>query len=359
MNTQNPQNIQQYFENLDESEVRGLNRRSKQLRLVEPLLEFLNWPLRNPTKDIEINLDQTFGNRDIDYLLMRNNNPLVALEILEDKDDFNLYNDIPESCIGYIVTDGIWFEFNLITKGGIQKVDESNISNLNLKDATFDTFCLEGILSNLIDDVISNYNQLESDREVIKEDQNDIKADISRLIQNEISSLSQDTINKGSNRLMDFLGREINSKKFTDIVIESKNNDSLEKQNSETIDDEDIILIVKQSIEEIKKRKNNKSNESSSEARIVTYTDLKPDYIVFYIEENNAIEYISTVESYSLIETKDSDSAANMVYSMESSPIRDIKNKIKGRDDMLDMIEYCYGSDINNADNISDIETVR
>lgn len=355
MEIQDTQTLDQYYKDFDEYEVQNVSRRSKRLKTVDPFLQWLGWPLRTPTENIEVNLSQTFGDRKIDYLLTRNEEPLIALEILNEDEEFNLYNEIPDSCVGYIVTDGFWFEFNIITETGLMKVDETDISNLNLKEATSDTFSFDGVSSKLIDSVVSQYGQLSRDKEVIDSEESEIQDEIAGLIEDRISSLSREEISEGSSRMIDFLERQIESKEFADVVDQRKAGKSSTMKNSDnsSIGDEDVVLIVQQSRDNINERVNNKG---PSEAKIVTYTDTEPDYIAFYIKESDSIEYISEINSYELLETKDAESEANRVYAIKSSQIREIDNKIISEDDSMNVIEYCLGSEIKNAEKLEDIE---
>jgi hypothetical protein len=355
MEIQNMQTLDRYYSDLDEHKVQNISRRSKRLKTVDPFLQWLGWPLRTPTKDIEVNLSQTFGDRKIDYLLTRNEKPLIALEIVNEDGEFNLYNEIPESCLGYIVTNGFWFEFNVITETGLLKVDETNILDLDLKEATSDTFSFDGVSSELIDSVVSQYGQLSRDKEVIDSEESEIQDEIAGLIEHRISSLSREEISEGSSRMIDFLERQIESKEFADVVdqIKAGKSSTIKNSDNSSIGDEDVVLIVQQSRDNINERVN---NAGPSEAKIVTYTDTEPDYIAFYIKESDSIEYVSEINSYELLETKDTESEANRVYAIKSSQIREIDNKIISEDDSMNVIEYCLGSEIKNAEKLEDIE---
>lgn len=321
------------------------NKRTTRTRAVEPLIEFLEWPLRSPTDRIRVGVDRDFDRSQVDYVVYEDGEARLMMDVLNDLEEVNLHKPPVQETDWYIVTDGYKYQINVMTGGGSREVKEFTLDTIAESETLIDVIGFDGLKTGLTRKVFDRYRQLGDDRSKIESEVDDM---ITESITKEFQVLTEEDIREGSERMSDFLLRRMEKKDFVDVVDQARD----EQDDSIDVRDEELVIIVEESVDSI----NRHFNEKNSMGRIVTYSKKKPYYIAFHTRENSRIDHIAEVESFNLVDDKDQEDLADKIFDIEIGDIHELEHPIEVNTDEPRAVEYCMSGNILDARTMSDVD---
>lgn len=327
----NDRDIQRAVQDIDEESILKCNKRTRNVRAVEPLLQYLNWPLQKPTERLSVEFNSTINGSDFNYILERDNNPVVAVDTVYSISDADLKISEIDELLYYIVTDGINYSINIDVDGKLLNIEEFTLYDIRDEDVIKETFGRDGILKNRTETVVREYRRIQKDIQQIES--NSLQHRISDVISQDTSVLDTDEISKGADKAVEFILDRVRSRSFEDIVRSTENSISLSDLNRDS-----LVITVKEEYSRIKEQK----QKTNPRGRVRVPADHKPDYIAFYVEETNRIEYISTIKSFNLSEDTDTGELSQNTYDVNLSSIDRLTDPIYVNEDSIRPVDYCY-----------------
>lgn len=323
------------------------------VRLVDPLLEELGWPLRSPVGNKSVENSYKIGDRgEYSYVLVEDDKPKIILDIREDlkinKKKRKVLKEVND-CI-LLVTDGYQYRMYLNDGKNIREVYSFKLRNINNRDKTVELINFDSVSSGLIDDVTRNYRKMYRDKRSLESGKEDIVEKLSEVALSNTEAIPKDVSVDGAERMTKFISRRIDRITLDSIIEMSINRPDYSGVKLSALDDGETI-ITKGSSEEL----DNRREERTSIGELVTSQERNPKYIAFYLEESSRVEYISEVEKFDLKHEKSEDEFANKVYNVEISRIREISDKISDEDGLFENIKYTEMSELIDCEDLSEI----
>lgn len=342
----NETDLGEIFERIKPSDVAEWNKRTTRTRAVEPMMEFLDWPLRTPDDGVNVSVDENFEQDTVDYVIYRNGQIRIMVDVLSKIEDADLHKPSIQETDWYIITDGYKYQINVRTEGGLRKVKDFNLNSLSEEENLIDVLSFNGLNTGLTKRVRDKYRQLEEDRAKLD---SEVEDRIVQSLSKEFQVLSTEEVREGSERMADFLLRKLEDKGFDDIVHQVRDEDD---DMSLEVKDDKLVIIVKESIENIEKH----FKKKNPTGRIVTYSEEVPYYIAFYTKEKNSIDHIAKVASFDLVEDREQKDFADKVFDVEIEGIRELKQPIVDSSDSMMPIEYCHSDQVLTSETTEEME---
>lgn len=322
------------------------------LRIIDPLLEELGWPIRKPNEEFSVETDYKMYDESFDYALINSSEPKVLFELNNelrvDKRKKKILNKVDMTVL--VVTDGYQYRIFIRADNDVHEVYNFKIQNINTTGPSVKIISLDGVDSGLTDKSIQTFRNIRRDIEYIKNNKENLSKMMSETVSNNTNSVPEDISLNGANRMMNFINRRLDGMNFNEVVRMTEDDKNISGVSLDKLGDGRVI-VVSDTREGIKKR----INREKSIGELVTDVDEDPDYLAFYIEEDQSIQYISDVKSFKLKHEKSQDQFANKVYNVELSRIKDISDPVPDNSGVFENIEYVTIKDLAGCESLDEI----
>lgn len=209
---------EEYLEETKRSVYRSskLDVRNTEKRIIEPLLaDVLQWPLRMPEDDSEVDLSYDSGSRSVDYALVHDDQPLAFVmtqgyseDIPESSGIADLFRD--EGFSWGLLTNGKRHEFYTVVDGEVEQLETLRTDDL-LNNYEFLTYMtVDSLVSGRTERERARYERVVRDREIIRSSAQRLASDLT----DSVSSVDESVIRSETERLTENLEKELGSQDF-------------------------------------------------------------------------------------------------------------------------------------------------
>lgn len=320
------------------------------VRLIDPLLEELGWPIRGPRNGFSVEMNHNIGDRGVfDYVLTERDEPKIIIETATDLSIDNrkmrVLDDLKRCLL--VVTDGYQYRMHIKGAESIQEIYNFKLQNINDKGVSVELLDLRSVQSGLLDDSIEYYRKVRRDKLKMDSKDSELNQVISDALVSNTEAVPEDISDRGAERMVKFISRRIDTMSF-DLIVEMAD-EGINRSGIEiSALDSGEIVVISDTEEAIMERK----RKQKSIGELVTTEERNPEYVGFYVEESQSLSYISEVQEFKLKYEKDQDEFANMVYNVELSRIRELSDDIPDEEGIFESILYTSLSELSECEDL-------